>query len=118
MGELWARVALVAVALGSAGALVFWRRHRSKPKVRDVVAPQLRAGLYLFSSASCATCDGARREIVAVVGAAGFSEIVWERQPDVFSLVGVEAVPSTLVMGTEGRGRLYPGSPRRALSNR
>ncbi|MGD2060855.1 MAG: hypothetical protein PVF87_08330, partial [Acidimicrobiia bacterium] len=96
----------------------FWRRRRSQPSVRNVAAPQLRAGLYLFSSASCATCDGARREIVAAVGTSGFSEIVWEQQPDLFGVIGVEAVPATLVMGEKGRGRLYPGSPRKALSNR
>lgn len=56
--------------------------------------------------------------MVAALGETGFTEYVWEDDPGVFSELGIDAVPAVLVVGEDGRGRLYPGQPDRALDNR
>lgn len=118
MDEIWARIGLVLGALAIAGIVVAVQRRRSRIPEREIVAPQLDPGLHFFSSRACSTCEGARERIVAAVGETGFSEHVWEEDPEVFSELGIDAVPASLVVREGGRGRLYPGNPERALANR
>lgn len=118
MDEIWARIGLVLGALAIAGAIVAIQRRRGRIPERDIVAPQLAPGLHFFSSRGCSTCEGARERIVAVVGETGFTEHVWEEDADIFSELGVDVVPASLVVREGGYGRLYPGRPDRALANR
>lgn len=118
MNEIWVRVAVVVGVLAVAGSIVAIQRRRRRSPERDIAAPRLEPGLYLFSSTACSTCDAARQELVAAVGVAGFSEYVWEEDPGAFSELGIDAVPSVLVMGEGGQGRLYPGRADKALAGR
>jgi hypothetical protein len=41
--------------------------------------------------------------------------VTWEREPEQFEALGIEAVPAVLVVDESGNGRLYPGQPPRTL---
>lgn len=118
MDDLWTRIGLVVTFLAFAGLIVLIRRGRLRIRDRDVEAPGLDPGLYLFSSITCSTCETAREKLIARTGDEGFDEYVWERDPEIFAALGIEAVPAVVVMREEGRGRLYPGSVEKALANR
>jgi hypothetical protein len=50
------------------------------------------------------------------IGTDGYTEFVWEREPDLFDEVGIDAVPATLIVS--GRlGRIYPGQPDGAFES-
>lgn len=118
MDEVWVRIGLVVAALAVAGLIVLiWRRGVRIPE-REIEAPNLDPGLYFFSSGSCSTCESARDELIARAGEGGFEEYVWEREPQIFTDLGIDAVPAVLVMKEGGRGRLYPGQVRKALAGR
>lgn len=116
MSDDWARVAIVVAVLASAGlgAFLLSRRSRSAP-FHPPVAHTTPAGVYLFSSTACAGCESARRTIVERLGPTGFVEIVWEEKPGWFTDLGVEAVPSTLIVTDDGVATVFPGQPGRAL---
>lgn len=118
MDESLARVGLLLAAFAIAGGIVFVQRRRLRAPQRSVEAPHLEPGLYLFSSATCSTCQSAREKLVAELGVAGFEEFVWERNPEIFNDLEVEAVPAVLVMREGGRGRVYSGQVEKALANR
>lgn len=116
MSETWARVALVLGALAVAGLVVLFQRWRLRRPVREVESGTLSGGVYFFSSASCPTCAVARRKLEARLGASGYTEYAWEEEPGPFSDLGVDAVPAVAILDDDGRGRLYPGQPGRALA--
>jgi hypothetical protein len=118
MDELWTRIGLVVTILAFAGLIVLMQRRRHRVPDRDIEAPRLDPGLYLFSSITCSTCEVAREKLIAGTGEEGFHEYVWERDPEVFTELGIDAVPAVLVMREGGRGRLYPGRVDKALANR
>lgn len=114
MDDLWARVGLVVGALVVAGIAVGVQRVRAR-QVETIAHTGLQRGVYLFSSSGCATCRQARERLHATLGASGYVEFSWEEDPEQFHQVGVDAVPSVLLVGQDGGGRLYPGQPERAL---
>jgi hypothetical protein len=118
MDEIWARIGLLLGALAVAGLTVLVRRSRVRAPEREIRAPELAPGLYLFSSATCSTCEQARRTLVAGVGESGFEEYAWEQRPELFTQLDVTAVPAVLVMREGGRGKLYPGRVEKALADR
>lgn len=83
--------------------------------MRQVEATGFEAGVYFFSSAGCPTCTAAREKLETGLGEAGFTEFVWEEQPEPFGVLDVDAVPAVAILDERGRGRLYPGQPERAL---
>jgi hypothetical protein len=112
MDEVWLRVVLVsAVFLIAGGIALARRRHAPVRKIRSL---DLESGVYLFTSEGCDTCATARAKLAGSLGD-GFTEFVWEREPEHFGALAVEAVPSVLVVDETGHGRLYPGQPHRAL---
>ncbi len=117
MSDEWARVAIVVAVLAAAGlgAYLLSRRSRSAQPFRPAVGRALPVGIYLFSSTTCAGCEPARQAIAERVGPAGFVEIAWEEKPGWFAELGVEAVPSTLVVTEDGVATVFPGHPGRAL---
>jgi len=90
-------------------------RRESRRPVRAIPTGDLATGVYLFTSEGCATCDSARSKLIDSVGEGEYTELVWEREPERFDALAVDAVPSVLIVDQTGHGRLYPGHPRRAL---
>jgi len=113
MSELWARIVLIAAALLVAAVVVAVRRRAAVTAPRRLPATRLPPGVYLFSSAECADCHTARAKLRDRLGEEGFSEIAWESSPDVFTGLGVDVVPSTMVVAADGSGQLWRGQPDR-----
>jgi hypothetical protein len=112
MDEVWLRVVLVSAAFLIAGGIALAkRRHRPVMTIRSL---DLEGGVYLFTSEGCDTCATARAKLADSLGD-GFTEFIWEREPEHFGSLAIEAVPSVLVVDESGHGRLYPGQPNRAL---
>jgi hypothetical protein len=116
MNDLWVRVALVAGALAVGSVISLIARRRASGTVRIIRASGLDSGVYFFSASTCASCEQARVKLDSSIGVEGYTEFAWERDPETFSVYGVELVPSVMVVDDAGRGRLYPGQPDRVLS--
>lgn len=114
MDDVWVRVAVVAGALAVGGLIAVWQRSRSKKPSRQVHAPHLEPGVYLFTSTACATCARARKGLETQLGD-GYSEYVWEEDPAMFAELRIDAVPAVLVMGEGRMGTLHFGRPPRSL---
>lgn len=115
MDEIWVRLALIAGAVAVAGSVALLQRSRSRDPVRRIESTDLAEGVYLFSSASCESCNRARDRLRERLGEAGYTELAWSEEPGVFEDVGVDAVPAVLVVNGDGRATLYPGQPDRVL---
>lgn len=109
MADVWIRVGLVLGALVTAAGVAVYQRSKARGPVRDVVAAGLEPGLHFFSSAACPTCRDARNRLTADLGESGFTEHAWEESPGLFSELAIGAVPAFVVVGREGRARVYPG---------
>lgn len=114
MDDIWLRVTVIAGVLAIAGLVVIVQRQRAQAPVRAIGSTGLEAGVYFFSSATCSSCEAAREKLDAAMGEDGYTEFVWENEPDPFTDLKVNAVPAVLIV-RDGRGRLYPGQPDRAL---
>ena len=114
MSEVWLRLAIVAAAaLVTLGLVVLLRRREAEPAAVGVTG--LRTGIYLFSSSSCVDCLTARGQLEDALGAAGFAEILWEDEPELFADLGIDVVPCTIVVSADGSAARYPGAPEKAL---
>jgi hypothetical protein len=114
MNEVWLRLAIVIGAVVVSLLIVAMLRRR--PAVsgsRDGGA--LGPGVYLFTSSTCADCVGARERLEDVLGSDGYLEIGWEDDPGLFTHLGIDAVPCTVVVGVDGSASLHPGMPDGAL---
>lgn len=118
MDEIWVRVAIIATVVALAVGTAIIQRRRALNPVRSVDARGLQAGIYFFSSITCATCTQAREKLDSVLGSNGYTEIAWEKDADQFERLGVDAVPAVVIVDEGGRGRLYPGQPDEALESR
>ena len=109
MNEIWLRLAIVVgVVLASLIIVVVMSR---RPKVSALDRGVLDRGVYLFTSSSCADCAGARARLEELLGRSSFVEISWEERPALFTRLGIDAVPSTVVVGDDGSASLHPGMP-------
>jgi hypothetical protein len=70
--------------------------------------------VYLFTSRDCADCVIARSELGRLRGES-FTEITWEESPSTFETLGVDLVPSTMIVGRDGSAALHPGVPAAVL---
>ena len=111
MDESWLRIILVAglIAISGGGALLL--RRRADNSERRIDSKGLEPGIYFFSSVTCDTCPAARSALADLAGSPTFTEFSWEESPDVFELLGIAAVPATLVVPTTGDSVLYTGEP-------
>lgn len=114
MDDIWLRVTVIASVLAVAGLVVFVQRRRAQAPVRAIGSIGLETGVYFFSSATCSTCEAAREKLDAAMGESGYTEFVWEHEPDPFTDLKVDAVPAVLIV-RDGQGHLYPGQPDVAL---
>jgi hypothetical protein len=114
MSDVWVRVLVVVGAIGIVGlASVFLRRPWGRGP--SILETDLVPGVYLFTSGTCADCEPARDVLLEKLGPDGFQEIEWERDPDVFTKVGVDVVPCTVVVTKDGSATSFPGMPDAAL---
>lgn len=103
---------VVLGALAIAGLATVALRSRAQSGRRRILSDTgLPPGTYLFTSAACADCLGARTTLDNSVGPSGYTEMSWEEQPGLFGQLGVDGVPATLVVDDEGNGVLAPGTP-------
>jgi hypothetical protein len=114
MSEVWLRLVIVvgAVALSLLIILAIRRRpgHSEAGDGRG-----LDPGIYLFTSATCSDCEGARARLEDMLGSTGYIEIRWEDEPSLFTRLDIDAVPCTIVVGDDGSASVHPGMPDRAL---
>lgn len=111
MDEAWLRLALVGGALAIVALVVWLMRRRDQRLGKSFDVEGLSEGVYFFSSTTCDSCRDARKRIEQLVGSEGYTEYAWETAPDMFSDVGVEAVPATLVVFSSGKAELHNGAP-------
>ncbi len=104
------RLLVVAGALVLVGLLVFLIRPRRR-RGHPFDGAGLQPGVYLFTSTTCADCMTAKARLAEGLGPSGFVEIEWERDPDLFTRVGIGLVPCTVVVASDGASTRYPGLP-------
>ena len=106
-------LAVVAIVVGVTMVL------RRRPRIRryDVVDTGLPAGLYLLTSDGCDTCERAR--LAMVRRGMAHTELSWQKNPDVFERLSIDAVPSVLKIDNDGGGSWYRGGvPQGPLGGR
>jgi hypothetical protein len=114
MSEVWLRLVIVVGAVAISLLIVFAiRRLPRRPAPGD--GRGLDPGIYLFTSATCADCEGAKARLADLLGSAGYVEIRWEDEPGLFTRLDIGAVPCTIVVSDDGSASVHPGMPDRAL---
>jgi hypothetical protein len=102
---------IVVTAAALAVALVwYWSRRRAGP-ARSLRSTGLGPGTYLFSSETCVDCSSARERLDGALGSDGYQELAWEAHRALFDALGIDQVPSTLVVDGNGKGRWHLGVP-------
>lgn len=99
-------VVLVVAAAAVIGGLI-WRRGRAWVRRRRPF-PGFADGVYLFTSATCASCSPARALLDAT--GVGYREIAFESEPALFEEIGVEKVPAVARVSA-GQGWIAFGLP-------
>lgn len=117
MSDPASRALIVVVIVVAALLMAAASRRMGRARGSDVDAGGLGAGLYFFSSATCAGCGPARDLLTSRLGVDGFTEFEWSRRPDLFKQFAVDEVPTTLVVGRGGRAVLFTGSVEEALAS-
>jgi hypothetical protein len=110
MSETLLRLGLVLGVLALGLAVGVWRRAeagRQRASTRESV---LLPGVYLFTSRDCVDCVAARRDLEVLRGA-GFIEVEWDDSPSTFAALGVDIVPTTVIVDADGSAALHPGVP-------
>lgn len=117
MDEIGLRLALIIGMLAVAAVVTLVLRARARVAARKLNHTGLTEGVYFFTSSTCLDCGPARRKLDEVLGEGAYTEIGWERDPETFARLGIDAVPATLVVAPDGSGTLWPGDPGRALAD-
>lgn len=87
-------------------AVVVARRFRKRPS--RIMAPTgLTPGRYLLTSDGCDTCASARDALEAA--GTVFTEIGWQSLPEIFERLGIDAVPSSVEVESDGSARSWRG---------
>jgi hypothetical protein len=113
MNDVGLRLAIVVgVVVLSLIIVVVLRR---RPVVSASSRGGLDPGVYFFTSTSCSDCAVARTRLGEVLGSSAFIEISWEDDPGLFTRLGIDAVPCTMVVGDDGSASVHPGMPDQVL---
>ncbi|HEY7565856.1 MAG TPA: hypothetical protein VIA81_13100 [Acidimicrobiia bacterium] len=112
MNELEVRALVLAGVVIVVALIARLRARPRKATTRLIHRSDLNPGLYLFSSATCADCIGARKVAKSVAGDA-VVEIAFEADPARFGSFGVETVPTVVVVGRVGEAVEFQGVPHR-----
>jgi hypothetical protein len=115
MSDLSLRLVVVGGAIVLVLLVVFFLRLRDRAESIRVGRVDFDPGVYLFTSATCATCDEARIQLKGRLGELNLVEYVWEQHPETFAALSIDRVPCTLVVDGEGRGVLWRGQPDRMI---
>jgi glutaredoxin len=75
----------------------------------------LPAGVYLLTSFDCHTCTRARRRLER--RRVEYDELSWQENGDTLRRLGIDAVPSLLVVEADGDARWYRGGVPPLLGN-
>jgi glutaredoxin len=106
------RLILLIVLAAVTAAVIYFFRRRPVLNSRSLTATGLPPGTYLLTSDGCDTCERAR-ETLTRRGRA-YTELSWQKNPDVFERLQIDAVPSVIVIEEGGDGRWWRGGvPRR-----
>ncbi len=97
------RLLIVVLVIGVAAGVAAAQRRGTAWRRRPAELPGLPAGVYLFTSTTCASCPAARESLTAVLGPSGFAEIAFEDRPEVFARCGIARVPALAVVEEGGR---------------
>lgn len=108
----------VVLALAVLVAIVVWALRRRPPiRRRPLTGSSLPAGIYLLTSDGCDTCDRARAQLTE--RGLTHTELSWQKNPEVFESLGIDAVPSVLAIDEDGSGTWWRGGvPRSPLRPR
>ena len=115
MSEVWVRAILIAATVGVVALALMGLRYRSRVAPRTLRATGLEEGVFLMTSSACSECATARDRLDGAIGESGYTELSWERDPEVFESLEVDGVPAVLVIDGDGFGELWPGQPDRVL---
>lgn len=106
------RLVIVGVVAVLVVAAILVLRRRPVIRSRPLTGTGLPPGTYLLTSDGCDTCRRARDTLTRRQVA--YTELSWEKNPDLFERLQVDAVPSVLRIDERGDGTWYRGGvPRR-----
>ena len=114
MNDVWLRLAIVVAVVAIALLVIIVMRRRPAAS-GGVDRVGLDPGIYLFTSSTCADCEGARSSLEDMLGSAGYNEIEWENEPGLFAELRIDVVPCTVVVGDDRSASVRPGMPDQAL---
>jgi hypothetical protein len=103
---------LGAIALAVAIAVLL-RRRGLLVRPFPVKRPDIGEGVHLFASRTCRECEPARAALTATYGDQ-INEVYFDDDPTRFGTLGIEAVPTVMVLGPDGSGLAWKGVPRRS----
>ncbi|HLU53279.1 MAG TPA: hypothetical protein VK011_06795 [Acidimicrobiia bacterium] len=104
-------IVVLVVAAVVVGAVLVLRR-RPLVSARPIDASGLTSGVYLLTSDECDTCIRARNELVR--RGVPHTELSWQKNPDVFERLRIDAVPSVIEVAADGSATWWRGGvPRR-----
>ena len=115
MSDLTLRLVVVGGVIAVVFLVVLYLRLRDRAESIRVGSVDLDPGVYLFTSATCATCEKARKHLEGRLGESNLVEFEWEEHPETFSALSIDRVPCTLVVDEGGRGVLWRGQPDRMI---
>ncbi|MFO7293072.1 MAG: hypothetical protein FWJ92_10865 [Actinomycetes bacterium] len=106
------RLIVVAAVTALVVGIVLLLRRRPPVSARRIPVTGLAAGVYLLTSDDCNTCVRARNELVR--RGVPHTELSWQKNPDVFESLNIDAVPSVIEVGGDGSATWWRGGvPRR-----
>lgn len=108
--RIWLVLALAALVI----VLIVVLRRRPVVRGRQIDRSTLPGGVYLLTSDGCDTCERARTTLTRHQVA--YTELTWQKNPELFESLGVDAVPSVLLIDRSGAGTWWRGGVPRASS--
>jgi hypothetical protein len=106
---------LIVFGVMLVATLVTWVVRLSARPGAGAVNVDLEPGVYLFSTLTCADCRPVHELLVKTLGVAGFSQIEWEDNRALFESLAIAVVPTTIVIGDDGKTQRVEGDPSSLL---
>jgi hypothetical protein len=116
--DLLVRLLLVGVVATSAFGWAWVARRGRAVRRRPASFEGVDAGVVLFTSTTCASCEEARRAVRSVLGDRGFREITYEAEPEAFATNRIRRVPTLASVEPGGDGWKAEGIPSARMLRR